>query len=74
MDINLCKCPNCNNTLLYIQSKFENSKVAYASNLNVLKYAIHCYWCHFEFGDYETVSELKDKFENKFGGAECQKL
>lgn len=68
MNITDCKCPNCNNKLLYIQSKLNGNKVRMASGTVQLQYAIECYWCKFEFGDYNSVSELLDKFNKNYGG------
>lgn len=73
MSINTCDCPKCSNKLLYVQSKFGENLVEYASRSVKLTYAVNCYWCDFKFGDYETVTELENKFIEKFGGMKCQK-
>jgi len=68
MDINNCVCPLCKSKLLYIQSKFNGSKVAFADINVAVKYSIQCYWCAFEFGACNSKTELLEAFNKKYGG------
>ena len=69
MNIDKCKCPNCKNNLLYIQSKLGNDKIEMAGINVKVQYAVNCYWCNFEFGNYNSKIELLKNFNEKYGGS-----
>lgn len=66
--MNIGKCPNCKNNLLYIQSKLGNDKIEMASPNIKVQYSVNCHWCDFEFGSYNSKTELLENFNKKYGG------
>lgn len=68
MNIEHCKCPQCEHKLLYVQSKLNDNSVEIASTTVNLQYAIQCYWCSFSFGDYNSKTELFEQYNKLYGG------
>lgn len=68
MNIKNCKCPGCKSELLYVQSKLNGDPIEMAATNVTLQYAIQCYWCEFEFGDYNSTKELFEQYQKLYGG------